>query len=135
MSLQVKPVTFVTDQCLLKQRSGKTWVFSVWHVSKWEQFLKVRTYISPWISFRPKKLIQMNLLTLYGELFKVVTNRLKVKRDQLLKSLKWPITWPGSMWSLISFFFKERFQFRWLNIRGIYTTFLISLRLLSNHLK
>ena len=26
MSLQVKPVTFVTDQCLLKQRSGKTGV-------------------------------------------------------------------------------------------------------------
>ena len=75
-------------------------------MSKWEQFLKVRTYISPWISFRPKQLSNEPSYFIRWafqlENFKVVTNRLKVKRDKLLKSLKWPITWPGSMWSLKS---------------------------------
>ena len=79
-SLQVKPVTFVTGWYLLKQRSGDTGVFlnltrrvKVRRVPKSSNLYKALALSAGLKNFHAS--VKMNLLILYGELFKVITDR------------------------------------------------------------
>ena len=81
MSLQVKPVTSITGRYLLKHRSGDTVVFlnltcvkvrrvpkssNLYYIKAFALSAGLKNFHSP---------VKMNLLTLYGELFKVITDR------------------------------------------------------------